>query len=209
LVLTGDERRVLLGWARRRKTAQALSARSRIVLRCAEGGTIGEVAAELGVSRDMVSKWRARFLSGRLEGLSDEPRPGRPRTISDEQVERVIARTLEEAPSAGDTHWSTRSMAAAMGMSQSAVSRIWRAFGLKPHLVETWKLSTDPQFVDKVRDIVGLYLDPPDGALVLAVDESGRAGARHRSEERRVSPARPPNPACPSPGTGLSTDSCQ
>jgi transposase len=133
--LTEDDRRVLVAWARRRTTAQALALRSRIVLRCAEGGTIGEVAAELGVSRDMVSKWRARFLRDRLEGLTDEPRPGRPRTISDEQVEAVIAATLEQAPPGGDTHWSTRSMARSAGMSQSAVSRIW--LGLRPQVRRT------------------------------------------------------------------------
>jgi|SRR5690348_34866 len=179
--LSAEERRALEGWARRRKTAQALAMRSQIVLRCAEGGTIGEVAAALGVSRDMVSKWRGRFLRERLEGLTDEPRPGRPRLISDEQVEAVVARTLEEMPANGDTHWSTRSMASAAGMSQSAVSRIWRAFALKPHLVETWKLSTDPQFIEKVRDIVGLYLDPPQNALVLAVDEKSQMQAIDRT----------------------------
>jgi transposase len=154
--------------------------RSRIVLRCAEGGTIGQVAADLGVSRDMVSKWRSRFLARRLDGLSDDPRPGRPRTITDEQVDQVIVKTLEEAPGE-DTHWSTRSMARSSGMSQSAVSRIWRAFGLKPHAVETWKLSTDPQFVDKVRDIVGLYMAPPENALVLAVDEKSQMQAIDRT----------------------------
>ncbi|MGW1680909.1 IS630 family transposase, partial [Saccharopolyspora sp. NPDC002376] len=159
----------MTAWSRLRKTSQALAARSRIVLRCAEGGTIGQVVAELGVSRDMVSKWRSRFAKARLEGLSDEPRPGRPRVIGDEAVEAVIAKTLEEKPDS-DTHWSTRSMAEATGMSQSAISRIWRAFGLKPHAVESWKLSTDPQFVDKVRDVVGLYMAPPENALVLAVD---------------------------------------
>jgi transposase len=112
--------------------------RSRIVLTCADGGTITAVACQLGVSRDMVSKWRSRFLADRLEGLTDEPRPGRPRTISDEQVEQVVTATLEQAPPKGDTHWSTRSMANATGMSQSAISRIWRAFGLKPHLAQTW-----------------------------------------------------------------------
>jgi transposase len=134
LDLTDDERVSLAAWSRRRKTSQALALRSRIILACAEGGTIGAVAAELGVSRDMVSKWRGRFLAGRLEGLTDEPRPGRPRTIGDEQVEAVITATLEQAPPGGDTHWSTRSMARSAGMSQSAVSRIWRAFGLKPHI---------------------------------------------------------------------------
>jgi transposase len=179
--LTEDERLVLRAWARRRTTAQALAQRSRIVLRCAEGGAIGEVAAELGVSRDMVSKWRSRFLRDRLEGLTDEPRPGRPRTISDERVEAVITATLEQAPPGGDTHWSTRSMARSAGMSQSAVSRIWRAFGLKPHLVETWKLSADPQFIEKVRDVVGLYMAPPEDALVLCVDEKSQIQALDRT----------------------------
>jgi transposase len=133
------------------------------------------------MARDTVAKWRSRFVAHRLEGLTDEPRPGAPRTITDEQVEAVITRTLEEKPDNGDTHWSTRSMAKAAGMSQSAISRIWRAFGLKPHLVQTWKLSTDPQFVDKVRDIVGLYLDPPSNALVLAVDEKSQIQALDRT----------------------------
>src|ERR1035437_7869327 len=179
--LSAEEREVLQGWLRRQKTSQALAVRSQIVLRCAEGGTIGEVAAALGVSRDMVSKWRGRFVRDRLEGLSDEPRPGRPRLISDEQVELVITKTLEEAPPKGDTHWSTRSMATAAGLNQTAVSRIWRAFGLKPHLSETWKLSTDPQFIEKVRDVVGLYLDPPHNALVLAVDEKSQIQALDRT----------------------------
>jgi transposase len=191
--LSVQERQVLEGWIRRRKTSQALAGRSQIVLRCAAGGTIGQVAAELGVSRDMVSKWRGRFLRDRLEGLTDEPRPGRPRLISDEQVEKVITATLEEAPAGNDTHWSTRSMAAATGMSQSAVSRIWRAFGLKPHLVETWKLSTDPQFIDKVRDVVGLYLDPPQDALVLAVDEKSQIQAIDRTAP--ILPVMPTTPA--------------
>ena len=156
--LTDDERLALSAWARRRKTAQALALRSRIVLACAEGGTIGEVAVELGVSRDTVSKWRSRFLRDRLEGLTDEPRPGRPCMISDEQVEQVITRTMEEAPPNEDTHWSTRSIARSAGMSQSAVSRIWRAFGLKPRIVQTWKLSTDPQFIEKVRDVPAFVL---------------------------------------------------
>jgi transposase len=181
LELTAEERQTLTAWTRRRKTSQALAMRSQIVLACAGAGTIGAVAAELGVSRDMVSKWRSRFLRDRLEGLTDEPRPGRPRTIADEQVELVITRTLEERGPGEDTHWSTRSMAAAAGMSQSAVSRIWRAFGLKPHLVETWKLSTDPQFIDKVRDVVGLYLDPPEKALVLCVDEKSQIQALDRT----------------------------
>jgi transposase len=191
--LSADERRVLRGWLRRQKTSQALAMRARIVLRCAEGGTIGQVAAELGVSRDMVSKWRGRFVRERLEGLSDEPRPGRPRVISDEQVSEVITKTLEEAAPNGDTHWSTRSMAKAAGLNQTAVSRIWRAFGLKPHLVETWKLSADPQFTEKVRDVVGLYLDPPQNALVLAVDEKSQIQAIDRTAP--ILPMLPTTPA--------------
>jgi transposase len=151
------------------------------VLRCAEGGTIGEVAAELGVSRDTVSKWRSRFVRDRLEGLTDEPRPGRPRTVSDEKVEQVITAALEQAPPGGDTHWSTRSMARSAGVSQSTVSRIWRTFGLKPHVIQTWKLSTDPQFIEKVRDVVGLYMAPPENAVVLCVDEKSQIQALDRT----------------------------
>ena len=180
LVLSDDERRVLEEWARRRKTAQALALRSRIILACAGGAGVSAVAADLGVSRTTAGKWRSRFLEARLEGLSDEPRPGRPRTVTDEHVEKVITATLEQQPPGGDTHWSTRSMARSAGMSQSAVSRIWRAFGLKPHIIQTWKLSTDPQFIDKVRDVVGLYMSPPENALVLCVDEKSQIlwGAR-------------------------------
>ncbi|RJQ89142.1 IS630 family transposase [Amycolatopsis panacis] len=192
VVLTDEEVSVLNGWSRRRKTAQALALRSRIVLRCAEGGTIGEVAQDIGVSRNMVSKWRSRFLSRRLEGLSDEPRPGRPRVITDDQVEKVITKTLEESPGQ-DTHWSTRSMASAAGMSQSAVSRIWRAFGLKPHVIETWKLSTDPQFIEKVRDVVGLYMNPPENAVVLAVGEKSQMQAIDRTAP--ILPIMPTTPA--------------
>src|SRR5882724_11101109 len=137
VVLSDDERQVLDGWARRRKTAQALALRSRIVLACADGSAVSVVAAELGISRTTAGKWRSRFLESRLEGLSDEPRPGRPRTVTDEHVEKVITATLEQAPPGGDTHWSTRSMARTAGVSQSTVSRIWRTFGLKPHVVQT------------------------------------------------------------------------
>ena len=139
------------------------------------------MAADLGVSRTTAGKWRSRFLEARLEGLSDEPRPGRPRTVTDEHVEKVITATLEQQPPGGDTHWSTRSMARSAGMSQSAVSRIWRAFGLKPHIIQTWKLSTDPQFIDKVRDVVGLYMSPPENALVLCVDEKSQIQALDRT----------------------------
>ncbi|OLF04368.1 IS630 family transposase, partial [Actinophytocola xanthii] len=192
VVLSDEERSVLSGWARRRKTAQALALRSRIVLRCSEGGSIGEVAMDIGVSRNTVSKWRSRFVVDRLDGLSDEPRPGRPRVITDDKVDEVITRTLEQTPGR-DTHWSTRSMASATGMSQTAVSRIWRAFGLKPHAVQTWKLSTDPLFVDKVRDVVGLYLSPPENALVLAVDEKSQMQAIDRTAP--ILPIMPTTPA--------------
>ena len=146
----------------------------------AEGRSSTEIAAELGCNATTVGKWRGRFARRGLDGLHDEPRPGKPRSISDEDVERVIVKTLEEQP-ANATHWSTRSMAAATGMSQSAVSRIWRAFGLKPHQTETFKLSPDPQFIDKVRDIVGLYLNPPEAAVVLCVDEKSQIQALDRT----------------------------
>ena len=188
LRLTDEERATLERWARRPKSAQALALRCRVVLACAEGGHNTDVAARLGVNRTTVNKWRARFLADRLDGLSDEPRPGAPRTIDDERVEAVIVRTLEETP-ADATHWSTRSMAKATGMSQSSVSRMWRAFGLKPHLTESFKLSTDPRFVDKVRDVVGLYLNPPAGALVLCVDEKSQIQALDRTAP--VLPLRP------------------
>jgi transposase len=181
LELTDDERAALEGWVRRRKTAQALSLRSRIILACAAGAPNQAVAAELGVSRDTVAKWRSRFLTSRLEGLTDEPRPGRPRTVSDAKVEQVVTAALEQAPPGGDTHWSTRSMAKTAGVSQSTVSRIWRTFGLKPHVIQTWKLSTDPQFIDKVRDVVGLYMAPPENALVLCVDEKSQIQALDRT----------------------------
>ena len=168
--LTDDERVRLEAWARRRTSAQGLALRARIVLAAAEGLKNTEIARRLGVTRPMVTKWRNRFAEYRLDGLTDEPRPGRPRTITDEQVEEVIVKTLETTPRDA-THWSTRSMAAEVGLTQNAVLRIWQAFGLQPHRVEHWKLSKDPLFVEKVRDIVGLYLDPPERALVLCVDE--------------------------------------
>ena len=181
LVLSDVERETLERWSRRAKSSQALALRCRIVLACAEGRNNKDVAAEVGVWPQTVGQWRARFVARRLEGLADEPRPGQPRKIADEQVEAVIVKTLEETPPNNDTHWSTRSMAKAVGLNQTAISRIWRAFGLKPHLVDTWKLSSDPQFIEKVRDIVGLYLDPPDGALVLAVDEKTQMQALDRT----------------------------
>lgn len=181
LNLTDDERQTLEGWARRRKTEQAIALRARIVLACDEGMSNMDVSRRLEVSPPTVTKWRRRFVEDRLEGLSDEPRPGAPRTVTDEHVEQVITKTLEEAPPRSDTHWSTRSMAEAMGMSQTAISRMWRAFGLKPHQVDTWKLSKDPQFIDKVRDVVGLYMAPPENALVLCVDEKSQMQALDRT----------------------------
>ncbi len=178
--LGDDEREVLERWARRPKTAQALAFRCRLVLAAAEGRSSIEIADELGCNPSTVGKWRVRFAERGLDGLHDEPRPGKPRLITDGDVERVIVKTLEEQPS-NATHWSTRSMAAATGMSQSAVSRIWRAFGLKPHQTEAFKLSPDPQFIDKVRDIVGLYLNPPEAAVVLCVDEKAQIQALDRS----------------------------
>ena len=180
VVLSGEERQTLERWARRPKSSQALAFRCRVVLAAAEGRSRTEIAAELGCNPSTVGKWRGRYARCGLDGLHDEPRPGKPRSISDEDVERVIVKTLEEQP-ANATHWSTRSMAAATGMSQSAVSRIWRAFALKPHQVETFKLSPDPQFIDKVRDIVGLYLNPPEAAVVMCVDEKSQIQALDRS----------------------------
>ncbi|MFD5784653.1 IS630 family transposase [Streptomyces sp. NPDC126933] len=181
LSLSDAHRAVLEGWVRRRTTAQALAQRSRIVLECADGHSIMEVSRRLRIAPDTVRTWRRRFLENGPDGLCDEPRPGVPRKITDADVERVIVRTLEETPK-NATHWSTRSMAAATGMSQSTVSRIWRAFALAPHRSQTFKLSTDPFFIDKVRDVVGLYLDPPEKALVLCVDEKSQIQALDRSQ---------------------------
>ncbi len=180
VVLSDEERAQLESWARRGKSAQALAQRSRIVLAAAEGLKNTEIADRLSLARTTVKKWRLRFAADRLDGLLDEPRPGRPRTVSDAQVEEVIIKTLETEPKDA-THWSTRSMAAEVGLSQTAVSRIWRAFGLRPHRQETWKLSRDPQFVAKVRDVVGLYLDPPERAVVLCVDEKSQIQALDRT----------------------------
>lgn len=181
IILTTEESSRLLEWTRRHKTSQALALRARIVLACQQGRFDGEVARELRVTRGTVGKWRRRFQSARLEGLLDEPRPGAPRTIGDALVEQVIAKTLHEKPRAA-THWSSRAMAKSAGLSQSAVVRIWHAFGLQPHRAETFKLSTDPLFIEKVRDIVGLYLNPPDRALVLCVDEKSQIQALDRTQ---------------------------
>jgi transposase len=192
LALSGEERETLERWARRPTSAQALAQRCRIVLACAEGLSNQQVAAAEGVNQVTVGKWRSRFCERRLDGLHDEPRPGKPRTITDADVERVIVKTLEERPP-GATHWSTRSLAAQVGLSQSAVSRIWRAFALKPHQLEGFKLSTDPLFIETVRDIVGLYLHPPEAAIVLCVDEKTQVQALDRTAP--ILPLLPGTPA--------------
>jgi len=179
--LTDDERQTLTRWSRRGKSSQALALRCRIVLVCATGATNKQVAEQLGLSLPTVGKWRSRFVARRLEGLADEPRPGAPGKITDEQVEAVVVATLEQTP-ADATHWSRASMAKRSGLSKSTVGRIWKAFRLKPHLTDTFKLSTDPQFTCKVRDVVGLYLDPPEHALVLCVDEKSQVQALDRSQ---------------------------
>ena len=181
LILSQSEREQLVALTMRRKTAQAMALRARIVLSCADGMENKAVAAKLRTSQQTVSKWRARFVTDRLDGLLDAPRPGAPRSIADAQVDAVIAKTLESVP-ANATHWSTRMMAREMALSQTAVTRIWRAFGLQPHRQETFKLSSDPLFVEKVRDIVGLYLDPPLKAMVLCVDEKSQIQALDRTQ---------------------------
>jgi transposase len=190
LALTDEERTTLERWARRRTSGQALALRCRIVLACAEGASNAAVATRLGISRPTVTKWRSRFVARRLEGLADEPRPGAARTITDEQVEQVLVMTLETSPTDA-THWSTRSLARQLGMSQSAISRIWRAFGLKPHLVDTFKLSTDPQFIE----VVGLYLNPPQAAMVLCVDE--KTGVQALDRTAPILPLLPGTPSGP------------
>jgi transposase len=178
--LSDDERDQLEAWTRRRTSAQALAVRSRIVLAAAEGLNNTEIAERLGVHRSVATRWRRRFSEHRLDGLTDEPRPGQPRKITDAQVEEVIVKTLETTPKDA-THWSTRSMAKEVGLNQSAVHRIWKAFGLQPHRHESWKLSKDPLFVAKVRDVVGLYLNPPERAVVLCVDEKSQIQALDRT----------------------------
>jgi transposase len=181
LKLTEEEDETLKRWARRPTTAQALAQRARIVLACATGKSNTDVAREMYLTKQCIGKWRSRFVSKRLDGLLDEPRPGAPRTISDAKVERTVTLTLESTPTAA-THWSIRSMAKQCGLSRSTVQRIWRAFALQPHRSETFKLSTDPLFIEKVRDIVGLYLNPPERALVLCVDEKSQIQALDRTQ---------------------------
>ena len=189
--LTAHEREALERFVRRRKTAQHLAQRSRVVLLSAGGHSNREVARRVGVHETTVCKWRRRFLEKRLDGLLDEPRPGAPRKISDKTVERIVTMTLESTPSDA-THWSTRDLAKRIGVSQSTVSRVWRAFNLQPHRVKTFRLSNDPLFVEKVRDIVGLYMNPPDHAVVLCVDEKSQIQALERTQP--LLPMRPGQP---------------
>jgi transposase len=181
LNVTPEEKAKLNILARRPKSAQAMAMRARIVLGCEEGLSNGTVAKRLNITGATVCKWRERFRVNRLEGLLDEPRPGAPRSISDERVEEVVTKTLEAMPE-NSTHWSSRLMAQKVGLSQTAIVRIWRAFGLQPHRTENFKLSKDPQFVEKVRDIVGLYMNPPEHAIVLCVDEKSQVQALNRTQ---------------------------
>jgi len=192
LVLSDAERAELASLSARRNTAQALALRARIVLRCATGAENQQVAADLRIDKTTVGKWRRRFVERRIDGLRDEPRSGAPRTVDDARIEAVIVRTLESLPTDA-THWSSRGMARASGLSISTVQRIWRAFGLQPHRLETFKLSTDPDFVAKVRDVVGLYVSPPARAIVLCVDEKSQIQALDRSQP--MLPMRPGQPA--------------
>jgi transposase/transposase-like protein len=191
LELTAEERDQLARWERRPKSAQALALRSRIVLQCADGHPNTDVARACGVTVQTVGKWRRRFCELRLDGLSDDPRPGRPATITASQVEDVLVATLESTPQ-NATHWSRAKMAQRSGLSESTIGRIWRAFELKPHRTDTFKLSNDPLFVEKVYDVVGLYLNPPQGAVVLSVDEKSQVQALARSQ-----PAFPMRPGMP------------
>jgi len=191
LEVTDDERDQLIRWARRAKSAQALALRSRIVLACADGLNNKEVAARLGCAAATVGKWRARFVEGGLDGLSDEPRPGRPASIAIDQIEEVVVATLESKPE-NATHWSRSKMAQRSGLSKSTIGRIWKSFGLKPHREDGFKLSNDPLFVEKVYDVIGLYLDPPESAVVLCVDEKSQVQALARSQ-----PAFPMMPGMP------------
>jgi transposase len=188
VMLSEEQREQLQSWARRRKTAQSLALRAKVILRCAEGHHDSEVAGVVGMTRQTVGRWRRRFIERGLEGLLDEPRPGAPRQISDAAVEKVVTLTLESQPKDA-THWSTRSLARKTGLSRSSIARIWRAFGLRPHRSESFKLSTDPLLIEKVRDIVGLYLNPPDRAMVLCVDEKPQIQALDRSQP--ILPMRP------------------
>lgn len=181
LTITEEERERLESLAHRARSQSLLARRARVVLACAAGLSNLAVAKKLRCSTGMVGKWRTRFLKARLEGLYDEPRPGAPRKVTDVQVEQVVIQTLESTPR-GETHWSTRGLAQATGLSRMTISRIWHAFGLEPHRTDTFKLSPDPLLIEKVRDIVGLYMNPPDHALVLCVDEKSQIQALDRTQ---------------------------
>src|SRR5882724_11113300 len=181
LTISEEERERLESLAHRARSQALLARRARVVLACAKGLDNQMVARKLRCSMGMVGKWRARFVKGRLEALYDEPRPGTPRTVSDAQVEQVVIQTLETTPR-GETHWSTRGLAEATGLSRMTISRIWHAFGLQPHRTNTFKLSPDPLLIEKVRDIVGLYMNPPDHALVMCVDEKSQIQALDRTQ---------------------------
>jgi transposase len=181
LLLAEEERLFLEGLVRRRRTGAGLAIRASIILKCATGQSNKVVAASLRVRESTVGKWRRRFVSDRVDGLLDEPRPGAPRKVMDERVEEVVRKTLESTPK-GATHWSTRELAKRVGLSHSTVSRVWKAFGLRPHKSETFKLSPDPLLIDKVRDVVGLYMSPPDNAMVLCVDEKSQIQALDRTQ---------------------------
>jgi transposase len=191
LMLSEEEREQLVRWSRRRKSSQALALRSRIVLACADGADNKTVASQLGCAPATVGKWRSRFVEHRLDGLADEARPGRPATVTADQVEDVVVATLESTPP-NATHWTRAKMAERTGLSKSTIGRIWKAFDLKPHRAEGFKLSNDPLFIEKVYDIVGLYLDPPEAAVVLSVDEKSQVQALARSQ-----PAFPMMPGMP------------
>lgn len=186
--MTGTERAMLESWARRPKSSQRLAQRARIVLHCARGLPNDEVAERVGISKQAVCKWRERFRVDRLQGLSDAPRSGTPRKITDDRVDEVVKKTLAARPK-GATHWSVREMAAETGLSSASIHRIWQTFGLQPHRSETFKLSTDPLFVEKVRDVVGLYMAPPERAIVLCVDEKSQVQALDRTQP--IFPMRP------------------
>ncbi len=188
LTLSDEEREVLGRYVRRGKTAQRLVMRARVVLECAKGLDSTVVATRLGVSNQTVCKWRGRFIADRLDGLLDAPRVGAPRKIGDDKVEEVVTTTLNTMPK-GASRWSTRDLAKKTGLSHMAIARIWNAFGLKPHRAETFQLSADPQFIEKVRDVVGLYLDPPTNAVVLCVDEKSQIQALNRTQP--ILPMRP------------------
>ena len=189
LILTEDERQRLDSLAHRSRSAPHIARRARIILACADGSDSKRVARRLHVTPATVCKWRGRFIRQRLDGLYDEPRPGAARTVTDDQVEQVIIRTLETTPR-GATHWSTRDMAKAVGLSRMAIHRIWHTFGLQPHRSETFKLSNDPLLIEKVRDIVGLYLNPPAHAAVFCVDEKPQIQALDRTQPLLPMPPR-------------------